>query len=110
MDASAMRRYVCDTFDAVWAVDHLGDTFLMYAPDGELPPERQFPFVTIVTGDRYDTVSDLDRPDRYRLNIGLTKAGYAARFGGAAETEYDYTAEDTLMPHPVYAGQHWVCV
>ena len=24
--------------------------------------------------------------------------------------EYDYTAEDQLMPHPVYAAQRWICV
>ena len=22
----------------------------------------------------------------------------------------DYTPRDTLLPHPTYTGQHWVCV
>src|SRR5689334_10669946 len=110
MDVREMRRYVAETFDGVWTVDHLGDTFFMYAPDGDLPPERQFPFVTIVTGDRHDTVSDLERPGVYRLNIGLTKASFAGLFGGAPADGWDYTALDVVMPHPVYGGQHWVCV
>lgn len=91
----------------------------MYDPGGDLPAERQFPFVTIVTGDHYDSVSNLNRPGTYRLNIGLTKATYVASFGaaptqrgadGVLDTGFDHAAVDTLMPHPIYAAQHWVCV
>jgi hypothetical protein len=119
MNADAMVRYVNETFDGVWAVENLGDTYFMYAPDGALPPQRQHPFATLVTGDRHDHASNLDRPDTYRLNIGLTRATYVARFGpapterladGSLLTGSDYTALDTLMPHPVYASQYWVCV
>src|SRR5829696_4604454 len=119
MDASEMKRYIVETFDGVRAAEGSGDTFFLYDPDGDLPPERQLPFATIVTGDHYDHVSDLDRPGTYRLNIGLTRATYTARFGaaptrrdadGVLETGFDYAAEDTLMPHPIYAAQHWVCV
>jgi hypothetical protein len=119
MDASEMKRYICETFDGVSAVDSSGDTFFLYDPGGDLPAQRQFPFVTIVTGDHYDSVSRLNRPATYRLNIGLTKATYAASFGTAPmqrstddvlDTGYDYAAVDTIMPHPIYASQHWVCV
>ena len=114
-----MRQYVCETFDGLMVADANGDTFFMYDPDGDLPPERQLPFATIVTGDHYDTVSKLDRPGMYRLNIGLTKATYTVRFGaapsrpdadGVLDTGFDYTAVDTVMPHPIYASQYWVCV
>ncbi|MFI6761788.1 DUF6194 family protein [Micromonospora sp. NPDC050417] len=119
MDANEMKRYVCEAFDGVRALDSSGDTFLMYDPDGDLPAERQFPFATIVTGDHYDSVSRLNRPDTYRLNIGLTKATYTGSFGavptrrdadGVLETGLDYAVVDRLMPHPVYASQYWVCV
>jgi hypothetical protein len=119
MDSSEAKRYICETFDGVRTVDNSGDTFFMYDPDGDLPAERQFPFVTIVTGDQYDTVSKLDRPGAYRLNIGLTKATYVASFGaaptqrdanGVLETGFDYAAVDTVMPHPIYGSQHWVSV
>jgi hypothetical protein len=114
-----MKRYICETFEGITAVDGSGDTFFMYDPDGDLPAERQLPFVTIVTGDHYDSVSRLNRPGTYRLNIGLTKATYTAWFGaaptqrdadGVLVTGFDYAAVDTVMPHPVYASQHWVCV
>src|SRR5829696_552645 len=119
MDANEMKRYICAAFDGVKAVGASGDTFFMYDPDGDLPAERQFPFVTIVTGDHYDAVSSLNRPGAYRLNIGLTKATYAASFGaaprqrdadGVLDTGFDYAAVDTITPHPIYASQHWVSV
>jgi hypothetical protein len=119
MNADDVRRHICATFDGIDAIESDGDTYLIYDPGRDLPPERQMPFATIVTGDRHDTVSALDRPDAYRLNIGLTKATYTALFGaaptrrdehGVLETGFDYAATDTLMPHPVYASQHWVCI
>jgi Family of unknown function (DUF6194) len=119
MDAANMKRYINDAFDGLNVMENSGDTFFLYDPAGDLPPERQLPFVTIVTGDHYDSVSDLSRPGAYRLNIGVTKATYAALFGSAPtqrdehglfQTGHDYAATDTLMPHPVYASQHWVSV
>ena len=26
------------------------------------------------------------------------------------DTGFDYTATDTVLPHPFYAPMHWVCV
>jgi len=119
MNAEDVKRHIRTTFDGVDVLEHEGDTFLIYDPAGDLPPERQLPFATIVTGDHYDTVSALDAPGAYRLNIGLTKATYTALFGaaptqrdehGVLQTGFDYAATDTLMPHPHYASQYWVCV
>jgi hypothetical protein len=111
MDAAEVRRYICAAFAGIDAVDNDGDTFLIYDPARDLPPERQRPFATIVTGDRYDSASALDRPGAYRLNVGLTRATYTALFGAAPTGPgFDHTATDTLMPHPVYASQYWVCV
>lgn len=114
-----MKRYICEAFDGVNAVESSGDTFLIYDPDRDLPAQRQFPFATIVTGDHYDSVSALDGPGAYRLNMGLTKATYTSLFGaaptrrdehGVLETGADHAATDTVMPHPIYASQYWVCV
>lgn len=109
MDDTELRQYICHTFDGVNVLEGSGDLYFLYDPQRDLPPERQHPFATIVTGDRHDSVSDLNRPGVYRVNIGLTKATYTAWFG-AAPTQLDYTVADTVMPHPVYASQHWVCV
>lgn len=119
MDADELRRYVCENFEGVRVDENAGDSFFSYAPDGELPADRWLPFATIVTSDNYDTVSNLSEPGAYRVNIGLTKAGYTSRFGsapaprhdgGVLETGFDYAARDTVLPHPSYASQYWVCV
>ncbi|AOS64048.1 DUF6194 family protein [Actinoalloteichus hymeniacidonis] len=118
MDATALRNHICESFEGVAMMENAGDSFFAYDPDGDLPAQRWFPFATIVTDDNYDTASRLHRPDTYRINIGLSKTDYTARFGkapterdenGMFVTEFDYTALDLLMPHPVYGGQHWVC-
>ena len=114
-----MKQYLCRTFAGVDVAEASGDTFFTYDPDGDLPPERTLPFATLVTGDNYDSVSRLSRPGAYRLNIGLTKAGFTSLFGaapterddqGILRTGFDYAEPDRVMPHPVYGSQYWVCV
>lgn len=114
-----MKDHISSTFPGVRVMQAYGDTFFVYDPEGDLPPDRQLPFATIVTDDNYDRVSRLGGSDAYRLNIGLTKAGYTALFGappterddqGVFDTGHDYAERDRVLPHPVYASQHWVCV
>jgi hypothetical protein len=118
MNAEEMKGYI-GALGGVDQMDNSGDTFFVYDPDRDLPEKGWHPFATIVTGDHYDTVSDLSRPGAYRLNIGLTKTTYLAMFGappkqrdehGLLQTGVDWAATDTLMPHPFYASQYWVCV
>lgn len=88
-----------------------GDRFLFYDPDRILDGTKRFPFVTIVIKDYpgWDEASNLNREGVFRLNIGISKETFASLFGDVAGTP-DYTAIDMLMPHPVYAGNHWVSV
>jgi hypothetical protein len=106
-------------YDGVRVLEAQDDFFYLYDPAGDLPPERQQPFATIVTGDHYEKVSRLDEPGAWRLNLGLTKATYLSLFGPppterdadwVLDSGYDYAARDTVMPHPFYAAQYWVCV
>ncbi|RVW09498.1 hypothetical protein EGT67_12035 [Prescottella agglutinans] len=90
-----------------------GDHFFYYAPDGQVP-QRQQPYATIVTKNYPDDASsDLDRPDRWRVNIHVgTDAfvdllGENPRDGG---TPRDHTATDTVLPHPLYRAQGWVSI
>ncbi|MEH0971707.1 DUF6194 family protein [Micromonospora sp. CPCC 205546] len=110
MDVEDMKRYVRETFDGVSVVEANGDTFYIYDPGRDLPAERQLPFATIVTGDHYDEASALDRPGAWRLNIGLSRSAYGALFPQRHKPELDHTVTDTVLPHPVYAPQHWVSV
>ena len=120
MDQQAIRDYIGAAFIGVdvqvasqadgapeiaW-----GDTFFIYDPDRNFEGTRRFPFATIVTKDYgdFDNKSNLDRPDVFRLNIGVSKETFASLFGD--EVACDFTAIDTLMPHPVYGTNHWLCV
>jgi hypothetical protein len=115
MDIDELKRYIIETFDGVRAADGVGDTFFYYAPDGGRHFARQIPFATIVTGDHYDSVSGLDRPGTFRLNIGLSEDMYSTVFASAPARPdehggFDYTVPDIVLPHPAYASHHWVCV
>ncbi|MEU4782586.1 DUF6194 family protein [Micromonospora sp. NPDC023633] len=112
MDVGDMKRYIRETFDGVDILEANEDTFYIYDPGRDLPAERQLPFATIVTGDHYDDASALDRPGAWRLNIGLTRSAYGALFAQrhGSDGGVDHTVPDTVLPHPVYAPQHWVCV
>jgi hypothetical protein len=123
MDQDAIIHYVTDTFPGTSVVrptdgPGAGDTFFIYDPQRNIDPKRQFPFATIVTKDYgdFDNASHLNRPDVFRLNIGVSRDTFRALFGhppsesGTKSIAYDFAALDRLMPHPAYARQSWVCV
>lgn len=120
MDQDTIRRHIVETYEAVdvqiagpgdgspeiaW-----GDTFFICDPRDDLEGARRFPFATIVTKDYgdFDNRSNLDREGVFRLNVGVSPETFDRLFG--EQQAHDYAALDTLMPHPVYAEQHWLCV
>lgn len=123
MDQDAIIQYITDTFTGIEVLrptdgPGAGDTFFFYDPQHNIDPTRWLPFATIVTKDYsdFDNTSHLDRPDVFRLNIGVSRDTFRALFGYAPgeesteKTDYDFAALDRLMPHPVYAPQLFVCV
>jgi hypothetical protein len=50
----------------------------------------------------------LPGPGVFRLNISLSRERFAQLVGG--QLNPDFAALDMLMPHPVYAPQHWACI
>ncbi|WP_127572343.1 DUF6194 family protein [Georgenia faecalis] len=90
-----------------------GDHFFYYAPDGEVPAREQ-PYATIVTKNYPgDTMSDLDHPGRWRLNIRVGTEAFAELTGEHPRTavaSWDYAAADRVLPHPVYRAQGWVSI
>ncbi len=123
MDQDAIIQYITDTFTGIEVVrptdgPGAGDTFFFYDPQRNLDPAHRQPFATIVTKDygAFDDASHLNRLDVFRLNIGVSRDTFRARFDPAPgaesdqSTPYDFAALDRLMPHPVYAPQSFVCV
>ena len=87
-----------------------GDTFFLYDPDGD-PANLRFPFATMVTKDYegFDTVSDLDRPGVFRVNIWVSRETFDALVGGG-DGPWEFTSLDTVMPHPIYGAQSWLSI
>lgn len=107
MDEQAVARYIIDTFPDVETTDAFGYIFFFYRDDHMLP------FVTIATTDNeHDRVSQLARPGVFRVNIGVSKQTFQKLFGtdGRRVEDYDFSVLDTLMPHPEYAAQSFICV
>jgi hypothetical protein len=90
-----------------------GDHFFYYAPDGQVP-QREQPYATIVTKNYPDdTLCDLDRPGRWRLNIHVGRTVFTeltSEEPRAKTSPVDFTAVDTVLPHPVYRAQGWVSI
>src|SRR5438876_12430069 len=107
MDETTLAQYITGTFAGVETTTAFGYTFFFYRS------ERRLPFATIASADNeYERVSNLDRPGVFRLNIGVSKETFQSLFGTAPVdvSGYDFTVLDTIMPHPDYAKQHFICV
>jgi hypothetical protein len=126
MDQEDIIQRIMDTFAGVEVLrptdgPGAGDTFFFTASQRDVDPTRRQPFATIVTKDygEFDNASQLDRPEVFRLNIGVSRETFRSLFGylpgkqsaeSAESAEYDYAALDRVIPHPVYAPQSFVCV
>jgi hypothetical protein len=83
VDEARVLRYIAQTYPDADIFTAGSGTFM------SCDAEKHWPnFATFVTSDEYDPASDLGRPG----------------------TNPDYIALDHLMPHPVYAMQHWVSI
>lgn len=118
MNVSSITQYISKTYPHIHPVAAWGETSLFYNPDRQLP--RGIYFATIKEKDgKNDCASNLDRPDVFRLNIGISKSTYVSLFGpqpsrpragGVIQSGHVFTALDQLIPHPVYGWMSWVCV
>lgn len=113
MDEQAVVAWI-SALPGIEVVEDQGDHY--FFADPTQPANNRLPFATVMTADRYDQFSNLDRAGVYRLNIGVSPATYRARFGpqplpkDPAESGHDFAALDTIMPHPVYGSMFWLCV
>jgi hypothetical protein len=97
-------RYIRERYPDTSIATAMGATFFSCDESG-------WPnFATLVTTDEHDAspVSNLARPGVFRLNISLSRERFLQLVGG--QRDPDFAALDTLMPHPMYAPQHWACI
>jgi hypothetical protein len=118
IEDSAIAQYICERYSGVVPINAWGETSFFYNPKLALP--RGVYFATLKSKDgANDKASNLTRPSVYRLNIGVSKAIYSSLFGapparpaagGVVDTGHDFSALNTLLPHPVYGWMAWVSV
>ena len=107
IDEAFITSYITSTFENVESTVNMGYTFFFYRDD------HMHAFATIAsTGNEYEKISNLDRPGVYRLNIGVSRETFRELFGTKKidVSNYDFTALDTIMPHPEYSLQHFLCI
>ncbi len=110
--------HLLDRFEGTRVVEAWGERSIFYNPGLVLPRGVYFATVKEKDGEN-DKASHLDRAGAYRFNVGTTKPLFLERFGppparpgkgGVVDGPWDFTATDTLMPHPVYGWMSWVAV
>lgn len=107
MNEASVTDYIMKTFPDVETTTNFGYTFFFYRSDHMLP------FATIASPDNeYESISNLNRPGVFRLNIGVSRETFQSLFGTAKVdvSGYDFTALDVIMPHPDYSPQSFICV
>jgi hypothetical protein len=79
-----------------------GDTFLFYAPEGDAPGNRRFPFATIVikVSAGFDTASNLNRPGVFPLNIAVGRDKFRELIGYSPAAHTDIEQASTTRRGP----------
>lgn len=107
-----------ETFEGVVTIEAWGETTFFYNPNRIFKRGTYFATLKAKNGE-HDRASGLDREGVFRLNMGLPKPLFIEHFGlpparpakgGVIEGTWDFTARDTLTPHPVYGWMGWVSV
>lgn len=110
--------HLLDRFDGTRVVEAWGERSIFYNPGLLLPRGVYFATVKEKDGEN-DKASHLDRAGVFRFNVGTSKPLFLERFGpppsrpgkgGIVDGPWDFTAADTLTPHPVYGWMSWVAV
>lgn len=118
MTPTTIQAYLLTTFCGLKPKASWGETSFFYNPDDSSPNGTYFLTIKEKNGEN-DRASQLDRDGIYRLNFGVSKEKFLQHFAsiparpGKGETitgDYDFTALNTLTPHPVYGWMRWLAV
>jgi hypothetical protein len=110
MDQSEVHDAIVNELGGVDVVQARGDSFYFFDPRDGRPVDQRFPFATLVTGDLLVDGSSVSKPGVFRVAVGVSGSTFRALFGDDPEATGDPMELDRVVPHPVYARQHWVTV
>lgn len=111
-------NYCLQNLEGTVLVKSWGEKGIFYNPDHVLKRGVYILTVKEKDGDN-DKGSGLNRENVYRVNLGIRKSTFMELFGavpkrpsagGIVDMNYDFTALDKMLPHPVYAWMAWMCV
>lgn len=118
MDIDSLIRTVTAEHQGLVLTKNWGERGLFYNPEGKLP--KGIYLLTFKEKDGpNDHASNVNRPNVFRLNLGLSKATFRAMFGELPkrpaagqiiDTGHRFDTLDKIMPHPVYGWSAWIAV
>ncbi|MCL1786622.1 MAG: DUF6194 family protein, partial [Defluviitaleaceae bacterium] len=118
MELQAIFDHCLQAFDGTILAKNWGESGIFYNPGNVLTKGVYMLTVKEKDGEN-DSASHINRAGVYRLNIGIRKSTFTQMFGHipkrpaagcVVDMNYDFTALDTIMPHPVYGWMGWICV
>ena len=117
MTPDEVLKYCLENLEGTVLVNSWGERGIFYNPGNVLKRGVYVLTVKEKDGDN-DKSSNLDRENVYRVNIGVRKKTFIERFGDVpkrpakgctVDADYDFSAIDRIIPHPVYAWMGWIC-
>ena len=117
MTPDEVLKYCLENLEGTVLVNSWGERGIFYNPGNVLKRGVYVLTVKEKDGDN-DKSSNLDRENVYRVNIGVRKTTFIERFGAVpkrpakgctVDSNYDFSAIDQIIPHPVYAWMGWIC-
>lgn len=117
MTPDEVLKYCLENLEWTVLVNSWGERGIFYNPGNVLKRGVYVLTVKEKDGDN-DKSSNLDRENVYRVNIGVRKKTFIERFGDVpkrpakgctVDADYDFSAIDRIIPHPVYAWMGWIC-
>ena len=118
MTPDEILKYCLDNLDGTVEVSSWGERGIFYNPENKLKRGIYVLTVKEKDGDN-DKGSELNREGVFRVNLGVRKKTFSEMFGEAPKRpgkgcvvnmNYDFTAADVIIPHPVYAWMSWICI
>ncbi|WP_294143879.1 DUF6194 family protein [uncultured Clostridium sp.] len=117
MIADEILKYCIDNLEGTVLVDSWGERGVFYNPGNILKRGVYVLTVKEKDGDN-DKSSNLNRENIYRVNLGVRKTTFAEMFGsipkrpskgGIVDMDYNFSAINQILPHPIYAWMGWIC-
>lgn len=104
MNQTEVRAFI-EGLENVQQTENYGYIFYFVGDDHMLP------FATIANTDNdYDNVSNLNREGIFRINIGVSRKTFDKLFPTYDPETIDYSLLNTILPHPDYAKQNFICI